>query len=85
MNKNKIKYISICLIILIFIVLLTIKYKNKGFKENFQKSKCYECENASCSFGYPTKCYDCQKQSKSSALNYVLGMPGGNPKMFTGM
>lgn len=78
MNKSYIIYLLIVIIILLYIVLVNIKI------ERFDnKSKCYKCENNNCNIEYPGKCYDCY--NKSSALNYVLGMPGGNPKLFTGM
>ena len=59
--------------------------------EGFRASKCYDCEVAEGGLGYPTPCFDCEAEmncgrrpSGQSALQYQLGMGGGNPKMFVG-
>lgn len=82
-NINFYIVLFIMLICSIIIILRRLKRLRRLQRENFyQKSKCYKCETESCNIGYPSKCYDCQ--NKSSVINYILDMPGGNPKLFVG-
>ena len=70
----------------VFILYIMDSFVRAGGKvlDQFAASKCFDCEAATAEMGYPTQCFDCER-GRSSAIEYQLGFPSGNAKVFAGL